>query len=396
MASSSHRRQARHFHTWDRPTRRLLILSMASSALLLAGCETGRGKRPPPGPVLVTPVETVTARNGVALLVPLSGTDGGVGQSIANAANLALLDSGEKSIRLTIYDTTKGGAAAAAGTAIAEGNRLILGPLLADDVRAAAPVARKAKVPVIAFSNDAAVAGDGVFILGVVPDQSIDRVVRHARTAGAARFAGLVPTGLYGQRAAQAMLGAVQRSGGRVTALQSFNRTPQAIRTAVRALNAKGGYDAVLIGDSGRIAAIAAPLLKQGPSAAARILGTELWASERTLSATTALRGAWYASTPDVRFNQLVGRYRARYGKTPYRIGSLGYDAVLLTVRSAKNWSAGGAFPVRQLTEREGFAGVDGIFRFGRDGVAIRALEVRQVTASGTNVISPAAKTFGN
>jgi branched-chain amino acid transport system substrate-binding protein len=371
------------------------MLSMASTALLLAGCETGV-RRPPPGPAPVAPVEPVTARNGVALLVPLSGADGGVGQSIANAANLALLDSGEKSIRLTIYDTTKGGAAAAAETAIAEGNRLILGPLLADDVRAAAPVARKAKVPVIAFSNDAAVAGDGVFILGIVPDQSIDRVVRQARAAGASRFAGLVPTGLYGQRAAQGMLGAVQRSGGRVTALQSFDRTPQAIRTAVRALNAKGGYDAVLIGDSGRISVVAAPLLKQGPSAAAQILGTELWTSDRTLGATPSLRGAWYAATPDDRFNQLVSRYRARYGKTPYRIGSLGYDAVLLTVRSAKNWSAGGAFPARQLMDREGFAGVDGIFRFDRGGVAVRSLEIRQVTAGGTTVVSPAAKSFGD
>ena len=346
--------------------------------------------------MLVAPTETVAARNGVALLVPLSGADGGVGHSIANAANLALLDSGDKSIRLTIYDTTAGGAAAAAGTAIAEGNRLILGPLLADDVRAAAPVARRAKVPVIAFSNDSSVAGDGVFILGVVPDQSIDRVVRQARAAGAARFAGLVPSGLYGQRATQALLGAVQRSGGRVTTLQTSNRTPQAIRNAVRALNAKGGYDAVLIGDSGRISAVAAPLLKQGSSAVARILGTELWASERTLHLTPSLRGAWYAATPDDRFNQLVGRYRARYGKTPYRIGSLGYDAVLLTVRSARHWSAGDAFPARQLLDRDGFAGVDGIFRFGRDGVAVRALEVRQITASGTTVVSPAAKTFGN
>ena len=333
-------------------------------------------------------------RNNVALLVPLTGEDGPVGQSIANAANLALLDSGEKSIRLTIYDTTTGGAAAAAGTAIAEGNRLILGPLLAEEVRAAGPVARRAKVPVIAFSNDSTVAGDGVFILGVVPDQSIDRVVRHARAAGAVRFGGLVPNGLYGQRAAQALLGAVQRSGGRVTALETFNRTPAAIRTAVRALNAKGGYDAVLIGDGGRISAVAAPLLKQGPSATARILGTELWASERTLSATASLRGALYAATPDDRFNQLVGRYRARYGKTPYRIASLGYDAVLLTVRNARRWPTGEAFPARQLTDRDGFAGVDGIFRFGRDGVALRALEVRQVAAAGTTVVSPAAKTF--
>jgi len=394
MASTSHHRQARHFRAVDRPTRRLLILSMTASALVLASCQTGR-VRPPPEPELAPPPVTAE-RNKVALLVPLSGADGPVGTSIANAANLALLDSGDKTIRLTIYDTTAGGAAAAAGTAITEGNRLILGPLLADDVRAAAPVARQAKVPVIAFSNDAAVAGNGVFILGIVPSQSIDRVVRHARAAGAARFAGMVPTGLYGQRAAQGMLGAVQSSGGRVTALQSFNRTPQAIRTAVRALNAKGGYDAVLIGDSGRNSAVAAPLLKQGPSAAARILGTELWASERTLGATPSLRGAWYAATPNERFDQLVTRYRARYGKTPYRIGSLGYDAVLLTVRSARNWPIGKPFPSRQLTDREGFAGVDGIFRFDREGVAVRALEIRQITASGTITISPAAKTFGN
>ena len=394
MASTSHHRQARHFRAVDRPTRRLLILSMTASALVLASCQTGR-VRPPPEPELAPPPVTAE-RNKVALLVPLSGADGPVGTSIANAANLALLDSGDKTIRLTIYDTTAGGAAAAAGTAITEGNRLILGPLLADDVRAAAPVARQAKVPVIAFSNDAAVAGNGVFILGIVPSQSIDRVVRHARAAGAARFAGMVPTGLYGQRAAQGMLGAVQSSGGRVTALQSFNRTPQAIRTAVRALNARGGYDAVLIGDSGRNSAVAAPLLKQGPSAAARILGTELWASERTLGATPSLRGAWYAATPNERFDQLVTRYRARYGKTPYRIGSLGYDAVLLTVRSARNWPIGKPFPSRQLTDREGFAGVDGIFRFDREGVAVRALEIRQITASGTITISPAAKTFGN
>lgn len=384
MASTSPTRQAR----------RLFVLSIGASVLLLAGCQTGQ--RRPPEPEVVPPTPGPEERNNVALLVPLKGTDGGVGQSIANAANLALLDSGDRTIRLTIYDTTVGGAGAAAGAAIAQGNRLILGPLLAADVRAVAPAARSARVPVIAFSNDAGVAGDGVFILGVVPDQSIDRVVRHARAAGAARFGGLVPTGLYGQRAAQGMLSAVQNSRGRVTGLQSFIRTPQAVRNAVRALNAKGGYDAVLIGDSGRMSAVAAPLLKQGPSAAARILGTELWSSERTLGATPSLRGAWYAATPDDRFNQLVTRYRARYGKTPYRIGSLGYDAVLLTVRSARRWPIGGAFPARQLTDREGFAGVDGIFRFGRDGVAVRALEVRQVTATGTIIVSPAAKTFGN
>ena len=82
--------------------------------------------------------------NGVAVIVPLTGPDGPVGTSISNAAKLALLDTGEQTIRVTVYDSVlPGGAAAAAQQAIADGNRLILGPLLADDVRAAAPVARR-------------------------------------------------------------------------------------------------------------------------------------------------------------------------------------------------------------------------------------------------------------
>lgn len=335
----------------------------------------------------------IGAKHRVALIVPLSGEDGPIGTSISNAARLALLDTGNQSIELTIYSSTEeGGAAAAAARAVGAGNRLILGPLLAEEVRDAAPVARRANVPVIAFSNDEGVAGDGVFILGFTPNQSIDRVVRYARSQGAIRFGALIPNGLYGQRAAQAMLASVRASGGQLAGLENFNRTTAGVRTAANALNAKGRYDAVLIADSGRIAALAAPSIRVG----SRLLGTELWANERTLGSTARLRGAWYAAAPDARFEQLVTRYRARYGKIPYRLGSLGYDSVLLTVRAARDWRAGRPFPVRALTNPEGFAGVDGIFRFGRDGVAQRALEVRQVTATGITPVSPAANSFGD
>jgi ABC-type branched-subunit amino acid transport system substrate-binding protein len=369
--------------------RRIFILGLGAAALTLASCQTGRGPVRP-GPI-VEPPPVVTAQNMVAVIVPLTGGDGPVGTSISNAAKLALADTGEKSIKITVYDSTiPGGAAAATQQAIADGNRLILGPLLAEDVRAAAPVARKAGVPVIAFSNDEGVAGNGVYIMGFTPDQSISRVVSYARSKGAARFAALVPTGLYGQRAAQALIGAVRKSGGAVSVIQSYDRSKASLGVAARRLNARGDVDAILIGDNGRIAAMAAPLLKVGP----RKLGTELWATDRTLGKTTALRGAWYAAAPDTQFNRLVTRYRARYGKTPYRLASLGYDAVLLAVRSARNWPLGRAFPAKSLVDPDGFGGVDGAFRFSRDGVADRLLEVRQVTAAGTTTISPAAPKF--
>ena len=374
----------------SRQARRAFLLGIAGTALALAGCQTGPRGPIEPAPVELPPVPGAQF-NRVAVIVPLTGADGPVGTSISNAAKLALLDTGEQSLRITIYDSAApGGAAAAAERAITEGSRLILGPLLAEDVRAAAPVARRAGVPVIAFSNDEGVAGNGVYIMGFTPDQSIGRIVAFSRSKGTNNFAALIPTGLYGQRATQALLGAVRKSGGRVAAIETYDRSKASITAAARRLNAKGAFDAVLIGDSSRMAALGAPVIKAGP----RRLGTELWGTDRTIGTNASLRGSWFAAAPDAQFDKLVVRYRARYGKTPYRLASLGYDAALLAVRSARNWPIGRAFPARSLIDKDGFAGVDGNFRFSRDGIAERLLEVRQVTAAGTTVVSPAATAF--
>lgn len=372
--------------------RRPIILAFMGAALALAGCQRGEPYRPVgPEPVQAAP-RPQAARHHIALIIPLTGPDGGVGTSIMNAANLALLDTNAGDLRLTTFDSSQIGAAAAAERAIASGAGLILGPLLADDVRAVAPIARRARVPVIAFSNDSGVAGNGVYILGITPTQSIDRVVRYTRAQGATRYGALVPTGLYGQRSTQALIGALRASQGTLVAIQPFDRAPAAPRAAAQTLNARGDYDAVVIADTGRIAASAAPWVEAGP----KLIGTELWANDRELGQVKRLRGALYAAAPDARFAQLVTRYRARYGKTPYRLGSLGYDAVLLTVRAARSWPARSRFPIKALQDPDGFAGVDGIFRFARDGTAQRALEVRQVTATGSVTVSPAPSGFDN
>ena len=376
-----------------------VLLSAALAACQVVPREPTRPVPPPqrpqdqPDPGQLPPDEE---RNRVAVLVPLSGPNAGVGESLANAANLALLDTGGQRIRITIYDTAKGGAVAAANEALAQGNRLFLGPLLAEDVRQNAGTARRADVPVLAYSNDTDVAGNGVYLMGFTPGQSISRVVEHARSQGAVRFAALIPQGLYGQRASQAMIEAVERTGGRMIAMQTFDRTPAAARAAVARLNAQGSYDAVLIADSGQIAAAAATALKASAARNARILGTELWAAETNLSATRALHGAWFASPSDAMFNQFRTRYRARYGAAPYRLSSLGYDSVLLAVRVGADWRVGRDFPERALTDPGGFVGVDGVFRFGRDGVAERALQVQQVNSNGLSVVSPAPKSFGD
>ena len=378
---------------------RLASLALLSLAIASCGARQRPVRTPPPEPKeepdrVQEPgrLPADETRNRVAVLVPLSGTNAELGRSILNAANLALLDTGGERIRITAYDTA-GGAAAVANEALAEGNGLILGPLLAEDVRAVAPVAARAGVPVIAFSNDVGVAGDGVFIMGFNPGQTIDRVVGFARSRGASRFGGLVSAGVYGDRAGRALDAAVGSAGGQLVGIESYDRAAGALRTAATRLNGRGRSDAVLIADGAATAVQAVPIVRQA-SPQPRILGTELWATETNIGSHVGLRGAWFAAPSDANYGPFRTRYRARYGANPFRLASLGYDAVLLTVRIAANWPVGRRFPARALTDPTGFAGVDGAFRFNRDGIAERALEVREINAAGTTIVSPAPRGF--
>ncbi|MPT47372.1 MAG: penicillin-binding protein activator [Sphingobium sp.] len=397
MAETGAIRQA---GTWKqlRVLGRGLILG---SGLFLAACQTivpkGAGPdqpAPPPPPTVQPGLPQDVERHRIALLVPTTGPNAGVGQSLANATTLALLDTEAKNIRITTYDTGKG-IAAAASKAIADGNKLILGPLTAEEVTATATPARAAKVPVISFSNDSSVAGNGVYLMGYSPAQSVERVVDYAQSKGMKRFAALVPSGAYGERTGNAMLRAVEASGGVVVSMQNYQRSPGSLTAAIKKLPQPATYDAVLIADGGRIALQAAPLIRQNGGANARLLGTELWNTEEsTIAPAAALRGAWFASVQDQYYRQLATKYRARFKAAPYRLSALGYDAVLLTVKIAQGWKVGTAFPVAQLNDKGGFVGIDGAFRFGRDGIAERALEVQQVDSGTYSVIDAAPRGF--
>lgn len=365
----------------------------------LAGC-TVVPKGPPPGgpPPTTGPrsdvLPTDTERHRIALLVPMSGTNSAVGQSIANAATMALLDTNAQNLRVTTYDTAAG-AGAAAKRAVADGNRLILGPLLSGNIPAVISVSRPVGVPLISFSNDASAASRDVFIMGNLPAQSVTRTVRYARSRGITSFAALVPRGEYGQTASNAFMAAAREGGASVVAMEAYERSTNSITGAARKLKERGGYGAVLIADGGRMSSLAAPVLKPaGSEETTRILGTELWSGEKIITGTPALNGAWFASVSDGRFGQFSNSYKRRFGGTPYRIATLGYDAVLLSLRIARDWKLGTRFPTRELEDRNGFLGLDGPFRFGRNGVIERALEVREVRSGNAAVVSPAPARF--
>jgi branched-chain amino acid transport system substrate-binding protein len=382
---------------FNRQIDRRKLVSVATIALL-AACKAVPTGKPPvvdtgPPPPSATVLPTDIQRHRIALLLPLSGANAAVGQSIANATTMALLDTNAQNLRITTYDTATG-AAVAASRAIADGNKLILGPLMSEDIPAVVAAARSAQMPVISYSNDEARAARDIFVMGSLPSQSITRTLAYAKTQGVSKYAAIVPTGEYGQRASSTLMTTARGQGGSVIGIETYDRTAGAVVGAARRLRAKTGYDAVLIADGGRISAQAGPMLKAPASAGPRILGTELWSGESAITATPALRGAWYAAVSDTRWRQFADSYRNRFGAAPYRIATMGYDSVLLTLRVARDWKPGSTFPTAKMFDTGGFLGLDGAFRFRTNGLIERALEVREVRVGGATVVSAAPTRF--
>lgn len=369
----------------------LSILSACSSVVPTAQAPVAA----PPVAAAVNVVATDLTRHRVALLLPITGRDGDVGREIANATTLALLDTKSSNIRMTTYDTAAG-VEAAARKAIAEGNKLILGPLRGDNVVTVANIARPANVPIISFSNDVSAAGENVFLMGHLPSQSISRIVEFAKTRGKTRFAGLVPKNVFGQRALSNLTRSVRNAGGTLVTIEEYDSSRSSIESAAQRITRAGDIDAVLIADSGQTAAIGTAYLRSNGMQTVQIMGTDRWNVDNSLVGSSTMRGAWFASVADGLYGQYANNYNDRFGNRPLRLSSLGYDSVLLVARVTRDWQVGTNFPVQILTKPDGFIGVDGAFRFMQNGLSERMLEVQEVRQGQYVTIDAAPRAFEN
>jgi len=341
----------------------------------------------------------------VALLLPLTGRAAGVGLAMRNAAEMALFEIGDDDFALTVHDTasTPAGAAAAAEKAIAGGTRMIVGPLFATEVAAVAPVARPAGVPVVAFSNDRSVAGAGVWVIGLLPAQQVERVVLYSSARGLTRFGALVPANPYGSTALQALHAAAGRTGASVVATDSYpagrgTENGALVERFARRIGASGGgtayIDAVLLPDGGAEIRNLAPLMTYYDidNTKVRYLGSTQW-NDPELGREPALAGGWFAApSPDTR-RPFEDRYRAMFGSPPPGLASLAYDAVSLAAVMARQ-PGGPAYDAESLTQPSGFAGVDGLFRLMPDGSNQRGLAVLRLTPRGIEIEDPAPTSF--
>jgi len=339
----------------------------------------------------------------VAMLLPLSaaGQAGSIARSLKEAGELALFDTPNPGIVLVPKDTrgSPDGARLAASQAVQEGARLILGPLFAGSVRAVAPIARQNSISVIAFSTDRNVAGEGVYLLSFLPEQDVDRVVAYAVAQDKKNFAALIPRSAYGTLVENALATSLAQRGGRLVAVERYERSEQGLVEPVRRIaeaikTQRNNIDVLMVPESGQLLrSFASQYAAQGVRREVQLAGTGLW-DDAQIGHSQALVGGWFAAPPPEAKSQFAQRYTNAYGRSPPRIASLAYDAVSLAIALGRT-PDGQPYAHAQLANTDGFAGVDGLFRFMPDGLNQRGLAVMEVTPTGSRVISPPPSRFG-
>ncbi len=381
-------------------------LRAAAVALLTIGvmaCQQSTSPGAPPSTVAAPRGETATpsaAVRRVGLLVPLTGDIAAVGQDLARAAEMAVLERGGARLELLTRDTasTPQGAVLAARELLDTGDAdVLLGPLVGSHAERVAAIARERGVLTLSFSSQQDIAGNGLFVLGYRPAQQVERVVGYAAGRGLSRVGALAPNDAYGRQAVDGLRAAIGRiPGGELVGVEFYSGDGTTAAGPIQALRGTttdvAPFDALLIADGGgRLRTIARLLTENGLDPVdVRMLGTMLWQDDRAVLQEPSLRGGWYAGVPDAVLRDFRDRFRRAFGRDPHPLAVLGYDGLLIAADAADDR----ATALARITEPRGYQGEAGIIRLLPTGVAEHGLAIMELTSGGPVVVEPAPLRF--
>jgi hypothetical protein len=378
-------------------------------------------------PGAIAPSANIGKTSGnVLLLVPLSGPLAPVGEALENAAKLAFPAGSTPALDIRDTGGTPAGAASAAQAGLAAGDGIILGPLTAGETQAVAPIAKQARVNVLAFTNDSTVASPGVWTLGISPAQQVQRAVQAAAAAGHTQLAGLLPDTDFGRRLADALQQEATSLSEPAPQIvyydQGFSSVNQAVEQisdwgdrgaalaeqikAAKDLNTETGlekarelrrqqvappsFNALFIGatDGNTLAELAnfLPYYDVTPPQV-QLMGPALWAPlASAMASQSALLGAIYAAPNPADATSFQAKYNTAYGSQPPAIAEIAFDAAAL----AKVAASSGGYTAQVLTAPSGFTGTDGFLVLKPDGTVKRGLAVFSIAPGQPAITSPA------
>lgn len=333
---------------------------------------------------------------------------------------LALFDYGDENIVLLPTDTggSQSQAVESAESLSKKGVDVVLGPLFGANVQPVkealtpessqgffgfGPAETEPGKPVIAFSNDRAVASYGAWLASIAPEEEVSAIVEYAALRGYDQFAFFGPDSDLGVRVEAAMQTTVIANGGFMLTSSFYPASSanpaaeaeyfaQIVESAVNA----GRRVAVLVPERGNRLRRIAPLLAYYGVDTRRVkmLGTGSW-NDPNIWREPSLRGAWFPTAPSKDVAEFEQSFRRMYGAAPSSLAAVAYDAAALVIALSQD----GTLETEELINRDGFLGVNGLFRFRDDGTAERSLAIMEIDptapdGSGVKEVLPVSPSF--
>lgn len=370
--------------------------ALVASSLLLAACQPATGPSAGSGVDPNAPVP-------VALLVPSGSgqaSDQLLARSIENAARMAISDLGGVQIDLRVYPTAgqPGQASIAAQQAVADGAKVILGPVFAEEANAAGLAASPAGVNVLSFSNNPAIAGGNVFVLGPTFDNTARRLATYAVRNGRANVMIVHDRNAQGEVGRAAIQNGVVSAGGRIVATGSYEFSQNGIVQAIPGIAAQAkssGAQAVFLtaDTAGALPLVSQLLSENGVSPlTTQYIGLTRWDIPAATLSLPGVQGGIFAMPDPALFAQYQARYQATFGEQPHPVSAIAYDGIAAIGALTKQ---GRGLDRASLTQGAGFVGVNGVFRLLPNGANERGLAIARIENSAVTIVDPAPRSFG-
>lgn len=345
----------------------------------------------------------------VALLLPLSGDHADVGNNMLNATSLAFKELKAKNFNITPIDTTSEVIHSESVLEILGAKKydIILGPILSHHTKVIYSYAYKHHIPLISFSNDISLLNnEGLFLIGVMPDQVVNHVVNYSALNGYENIFALLPDNRYGLLIENVIKAHGAEGKYQVIDIAKYmhsqDRSISSAENALTIIKAalikqaaaqqnKENNFALLIPEGGEFTKnITKDLHKWGleNKIKFKFLGSNQWDNE-LLIVEKHLNGSWIANSPNIHLKKFEQRFYDTYGEKPYKISSLAYDAAALVTVLANSDNIQTA-----LLDENGFLGASGIFRFRSNGSNERMLSIFEIQNGKLIEINPAKTSF--
>lgn len=364
----------------------------------------------------------------IAVLLPLSGENEKVGDTIRTSIETAVLQNAPQNLSVSFYDSSDG-INVKMPDILAENPEIVIGPVFSQDARILRSI-KPESLPVLSFTSDANSIGNGIMTMALMPTNSIEAIVKEmindkvrnfviiapdtesgklmAGTALSASEIYNIPTvGIFFYKendsesikttAEKASMNAARVAANnrareilsdiitqeRLTAVEKSSLNTQLNRLSKSDTLGNAPYDAVLfLGDGNDTKTIASFLRYYGVGARdARFYGTALWEGS-DIATDFTMQGAKYATLPEISpmFSNI---YEQMSGQAPNRLATFGYDATNMAIGMIYSNKSDAAY----LLDPSGYVGIDGLFRLKPAGESERALRIVQITNTGTTEV---------